>query len=79
MTDRYAYTSYLLRIRRLAEGETPAWCAYLQDLTTGQRLGFATLEELFAFLEAVSVATHGKEHSNREIEWPINRLSPHEF
>ena len=24
MTDRYAYTSYLLRIRRPAEGETPA-------------------------------------------------------
>ena len=72
MTNHYAYTSYLLRIRRSAEGETPAWCAYLQDLTTGQRLGFATLEGLFAFLEAVSVAAQGNEHSNRETEWPIN-------
>jgi len=69
MTDlSHSYRSYLLRIRLPAEGETHAWCAYLQDLTTGQRLGFATLEALFSFLEAVSAMPQRKEHTDLEIE-----------
>jgi hypothetical protein len=66
LTDlSHPYTSYLLRIRRPTESETSTWCAYLQDLTTGQRLGFATLEALFAFLERVSAAPQGKEDADR--------------
>ena len=62
------HRSYLLRIRLPAEGETLTWCAYLQDLTTGRRLGFATLDALFAFLERVSAAPQGKEDTDRDTE-----------
>ena len=41
-----AYRSYLLRLWR-----TPhAWRASLDDPHTGKRLGFASLEQLFAYL-----------------------------
>ena len=47
--DTKQYRSYLLRLWR---GETPdgGWRASLADSRTGQRIGFATLEQLFAFL-----------------------------
>ncbi len=48
------YSSYLLRIWHVADGEVLEWRIYLQDLATGQRLGFANLENLFAFLETAS-------------------------
>jgi hypothetical protein len=43
------YRTYLLRIWR---AETPhcGWRASLQDPHTEQRIGFATLEQLFTFL-----------------------------
>ena len=41
------YHAYLLRIWR-AEGD--GWQASLQDAKTSQLMGFAGLEELFAFL-----------------------------
>lgn len=44
------YFSYLLRIWRVADGEQPVWCASLENPVSGERCGFATLEELFAFL-----------------------------
>jgi hypothetical protein len=40
---------YLLRLWR-AEPHAECWRAVLQDPRTGQRIGFATLEQLFAFL-----------------------------
>lgn len=47
--DTKQYRSYLLRLWR---SETPdgSWRASLEDSRTGQRIGFATLEQLFAFL-----------------------------
>jgi hypothetical protein len=45
-----SYISYLLRIWRAnGEGEA-AWRASLEDPRTGERIGFASLEKLFAFL-----------------------------
>ncbi len=43
------YRSYLLRLWRV---ETPGlcWRASLEDPHTGERIGFASLEQLFAFL-----------------------------
>jgi len=43
------YRSYLLRLWR-AETSDPCWRATLEDPRTGERIGFACLEQLFAFL-----------------------------
>jgi hypothetical protein len=43
------YRSYLLRLW-CAETRDPCWRASLEDPHTGKRIGFASLEQLFAFL-----------------------------
>ena len=43
------YRSYLLRLWR-AEASDEGWRASLEDARTGKRIGFASLEQLFAFL-----------------------------
>ena len=62
------YSSYLLRIWRAAEGKTPSYRAYLEDLTTSKRVGFANLESLFAFLEAASAVPQRKEDDDVKTE-----------
>ena len=47
--DTKQYRSYLLRLWR-SETSDRSWRASLEDSRTGQRIGFATLEQLFAFL-----------------------------
>ena len=44
------YVSYLLRLWREKGGQTTRWRASLQDPHSGQRVGFAHLDELVAFL-----------------------------
>ena len=43
------YFSYLLRLWREVEG-TVVWRASLQDPRTGERVGFATLDDLVEYL-----------------------------
>ncbi|MBI5878292.1 MAG: hypothetical protein HZB53_11635 [Chloroflexi bacterium] len=43
------YRSYLLRLWR-AETLGQGWRASLEDPRTGERIGFASLEQLFAYL-----------------------------
>lgn len=45
------YISYLLRLWRGRRAGKPVWRASLESPLTGQRLGFAHLADLFAFLE----------------------------
>jgi hypothetical protein len=45
------YRSYLLRLWRVKEGDRDVWRASLQDAQSGERISFATVEALFAFLE----------------------------
>ena len=45
------YISYLLRMWRSGPGET-AWQASLESPLTGERQGFAGLDDLWAFLQA---------------------------
>lgn len=45
------YIAYLLRLWRVEGWQAPVWHASLEDLHTGKRRGFASLESLFAFLE----------------------------
>ncbi len=47
------YRSYLLRLWREANHEAPVWRASLEDPTSGERVGLASLEELFVFLQRV--------------------------
>ncbi len=46
------YHSYLLRLWRGVTAGDPNWRASLEDPQTGERHGFADLEELFGYLEA---------------------------
>ena len=42
--------SYLLRLWPTGPAGQPVWRASLEDVQTGERLGFANLEQLFVFL-----------------------------
>jgi hypothetical protein len=55
MAKRRVYVSYLLRLWRTGNEEKAAWRASLENPLTGERQGFASLEELVAFLR-VSVS-----------------------
>ncbi len=44
------YRSYMLRLWAVQQPDGKSWYASLQDPHTGERIGFACLEELFAFL-----------------------------
>lgn len=48
---KWTYYSYLLRLWLEDEGSKPAWRASLDDPRSGERLGFPSLQALFAFLE----------------------------
>jgi hypothetical protein len=48
--ERRDYRSYLLRLWRVGTEEA-AWRASLESPHTGELTGFASLEDLFAFLE----------------------------
>jgi hypothetical protein len=54
-TERATYQAYLLRLW-LADAEAPeaCWRASLEDPRSGERLGFATLEQMFAYLLAMT-------------------------
>jgi hypothetical protein len=44
------YTSYLLRLWSVGDKGDLVWWASLESSRTGERWGFASLDELFAFL-----------------------------
>jgi hypothetical protein len=48
--ERRDYRSYLLRLWRVGPEEA-VWRASLESPHTGEHIGFASLEDLFAFLE----------------------------
>ena len=45
------YQSYLLRLWSAEEGGDVAWRASLENPRTSERIGFSSLERLFAFLQ----------------------------
>jgi hypothetical protein len=45
------YVSYLLRLWQTERGGALIWRASLQSAHTGERRGFASLDDLYAFLE----------------------------
>ncbi len=48
--DQKLYHSYLLRLWCTEQDGNGCWRASLENSHTGERIGFAGLEELFAFL-----------------------------
>jgi hypothetical protein len=53
------YYSYLLRLWQVKKDEEQEWRASLENVETGEKHGFASLEELFAFLKQVSIYING--------------------
>jgi hypothetical protein len=54
-----AYLSYLLRLWQVDGQEKPLWRASLKNVHTGDQVGFASPEELFAFLQSEMGAGDG--------------------
>jgi hypothetical protein len=60
MSDpRRGYVAYLLRLWQVSEGKNAVWRASLEDPHTGERRGFATLQELFTYLETEACRVDG--------------------
>mgnify|MGYP001551963900 CR=1 FL=1 len=49
--EQQGYLSYLLRLWKTDGRERPLWRASLKSAHTGEQVGFASLADLFAFLE----------------------------
>ena len=58
--SRSGYLAYLLRLWRIGKGEGAVWRASLQDVRTGERVGFPGLEEAVAFLQQQLRASAGE-------------------
>ena len=48
--DRRGYVSYLIRLWQIKNAGKLVWRASLESPSTGERVGFASLDELFGFL-----------------------------
>lgn len=66
MTKRAGYFSYLLRVWRTGEREEDTWRASLEQPGTHRRRGFATLDELFDFLQSQTIRQ--PEPSGQDVE-----------
>lgn len=51
MAKQQRYLSYLLRLWQVGDGEKHAWRASLESPGSRQRRSFASLKDLFSFLE----------------------------
>ena len=51
MNEQRRYMAYLLRLWQQGGGEQPQWRASLESPQRGERRGFASLVDLFGFLE----------------------------
>jgi hypothetical protein len=49
--SQQCYLSYLLRLWQTSDGGKQVWRASLESPGTGERQGFASLEDLFEFLQ----------------------------
>ncbi len=52
MDKRPRYLSYLLRLWQTSDNNNQVWRASLESPGTGERRGFASLRDLFDFLES---------------------------
>ena len=67
MDEEGRYLSYLLRLWQVSSGDPPLWRASLERPQAGERLGFASLVHLFAYLEnETRLSSPGLERSDEE-------------
>jgi hypothetical protein len=57
---RPTYLSYLLRLWRTSSEEETSWRAALEDVQTGERRGFSSLDALFTHLRKVAAGEREK-------------------
>ena len=60
------YQSYLLRLWRSGTGRDALWLASLESPMTGERRGFATLNDLFAFLIDLTTESTGESGADQD-------------
>jgi hypothetical protein len=66
--DDYAsYASYLLRLWKSDQAGQPTWRASLESASDGQKVNFASLEALLAFLND-RFGPLGEEHKAKNVE-----------
>ncbi len=76
MNQQKRYLSYLLRLWQVNVGDLPdgdqqLWRASLEKPQDGDRLGFASLNQLFAFLvKETRSSSPGLEHGDEESSQP---------
>lgn len=64
--ERRRYVSYLLRLWQAQDEGELAWRASLESAHTGERLGFASLADLHAFLDRETAGPkEGKDETGR--------------
>ncbi len=51
MDEKPHYFSFLLRLWLAGTGDQPQWRASLEDTRTGERVGFASPEALYGYLD----------------------------
>jgi hypothetical protein len=68
--ERKGYQSYLLRLWESHEKGERIWRASVESPLTGERIGFATLQALFAFLRAQTgdIGGQGEENAPRRAQ-----------
>ncbi len=64
LTPRPAYYAYLIRMWTARENGEVVWRASLENPHNGERLAFASLQRLFAFLQDQTAACD--DHSEQE-------------
>ena len=62
---RLGYVAFLLRLWQARDAEGLGWRASLQDVRSGERRGFASLEGLFKFLCTTTEVRMADEYARR--------------
>jgi hypothetical protein len=72
-SDEPGYRSYLLRLWTVRRADVVIWRASLEDPHTGERVGFADLDHLFAFLLRRTTAIDETSTSMQQEQEPGDR------
>jgi hypothetical protein len=57
--------SFIMRVWQAGDGERPQWRASLENTQTGERRGFASLEDLATFIQTLPGEKAGNQQTQR--------------
>jgi hypothetical protein len=66
--EQRRYFAYMLRLWQVDSNGEPIWRASLESPHTGERVGFASLEDLFDFLRERTGVSPGSDEDEGEAE-----------